>query len=257
MATGNFWVPKVLEMVVRYKSGFDVVIYTSDGSLFSANVDLKDVHINNPRPAFISKNFISFNEVCVDVDVGSIFRDTFVVEKLFLDINCISIVRNTSGVTNIGMFVKNLTVSDEGQNKEQNNVAEVNVEQTRAKQFLIRHAIIKLGTVRIIDDSGAYNEKIYTINYGKELFDIHNVEEIQTILIHDLSKYGVSVLIDSVIDFIFQFPGMKHGIKGLHFMENTSKGVIGGAKKASHGLFKGAQESVKGSLNGLKKLFGQ
>lgn len=257
LATGNFWVPRVLEMVLRSKSGFNVDINSSDGSLFSANVDLRDISIDNPKPMFYNKNFISINEACVDVDVGSVFSDTFVVEKLFLDINCISIVKNSEGNTNIGVFVKNLTESNDTSNNEQINTNEDKAEYAKAKNFLIKHAIIKLGAVRIIDDSDISKSKIYTINYDKELFDIRSVDEIQAILIKDLGKYGIGIVLDSILDFMFQFPGMKHGIKGLNFMKNTSKGVIGGAKEASKGVLKGAQEGIKGSFNGLRKLFGQ
>lgn len=238
LGTGNFWLPKVTELFLRAKSGFNVSIYESDGSLFSANIDFKGLLIENPRDVFSDRNFISFNECAVDIDMNSIFSDTFVVERMVLDIDDITIVKNVDGSSNVSLFIKNITSEKNSGSKSSRDLTVTDEKKSRYNGFVVQEVLIKLGTVHIIDELPVPVErKVYTINYEKELKNVQSLDEIQAVITRDLSRYGVELLLESVTKSIFNLPGLRHG---HHAAKGGVRGVTAGAK---------------GIFNGIKSIF--
>ena len=257
LATSNIWIPRALKSVVYRNSGFPTTIEKSKGTLFEGRVDLRDLQIKNPYPMFQHNEFININKVVADVDMSTILSRNICFEEVILDLESITLVKNSDGQSNVSYFVENFkkkfgTNDNNTSNKKQKSKNK-NSDTQSSRSIAMQKLYLRIGTVNVINEADGTSQT-YTINYSKTFSDVTNFKLVTAQLAVDLSKYGISMLFDSVLSAI---PGMPDiAVDGIIKAKNISVEKIGDvSSKISEKAGKAGKTLKKGISSGLKKLF--
>jgi hypothetical protein len=242
LASGNIWLPYVVRWQVHSKTGFRAHIDSSCGSLFRGHLDFRDFDILNPKNKFNNNAFVSFNELTADVNLRSLLTGTVVLDKIVIDIDNITLIKNADGVYNCQHFVKNIsrpTPAKTAPVKNKSNSRGKNVPAGgNAKKMCLKKVAFTLKSVKIIDESGAEPAKEYSLNYRRKFTNIEDANAIIKPLMADLSKYGVSLFVQSVFDSVLHMPGVDQVTDGVMTIKDISKGTIRDIETGIKHLFK-------------------
>jgi hypothetical protein len=255
LLTGNFWLPKITEIVVGKMSGFEVAVEKSDGSLFRGRIDIEDFKIKNPRPIFKNENFLKFNRLTADIDMGSLVTNEIVVEELAIDIDAISIVKNANGTSNYLLFGKNLLShfpKDKSSEKKVSSMEkspkskQKNSTNKKKKSLCLRKFVLSIGTVRIIDEASNSRQE-FKANYSREFTNIRDFSSLKIALIADLGRYGLSMLVDPIISTVTGLPNasIDEIIKIKDFPSETVNKVGSAAGSIGDTIGKGVKKLFK------------
>lgn len=204
LLVGNLWIPTVLENVLTKMSGFKTSVGKSRGSMFRGRFNLKDLKMKNPDSLFHSKDFISINNIVADVDISSLWKDTVVIKKIVLDIDDLTTVTNAKGKNNYIILVKNLEQKNQATKKEAPRKVGTR-KHSPEKPVLIKKLTLSISTVHVIDEH-KNSSREYKINYCKEFHNVTDFAKVERQLIGDLGKFGISIMIDSIISSIPAVP---------------------------------------------------
>jgi uncharacterized protein involved in outer membrane biogenesis len=233
-------------MVVTKLLGFPTTIGSSCGALFKGCVDFRDLKIKNPSEVFQDENFVSLNRLSVDVSIPSLNKDAIVFEQFCADISDITIISNTNGI-NGSLFVKTLQNLASAQLPKPTSSSK----KTEEKSFIIEKFTIGLGTVRFVDESKK-TTKEYKINYFREFKNVRDFSELGRQLISDLQKYGLTMILDTVVSSIINLPGV--AIEGILNVVDKAKDV---PLKAVEKVGDTIGQAGSGVVTGIKKILGQ
>jgi hypothetical protein len=199
LSAGNFWIPTALGSILTNVSGFKTSIGKSNGSIFRGRFDLKDLKMKNPD-LFLSKDFISINNIVTDVNVSSLWKDTIVVEEIVLDVDDLTMVTNGEGESNYTILVKNFGQGDQATLKKESNTSDTEKHSPK-KSVLIKNLTLSISTVHVVDERKNLSRE-YKIDYRKEFHNVTDFAKIGKQLIDDLGKFGIFIIIDSIISSI-------------------------------------------------------
>lgn len=250
MACGNWWIPPTTSCVLTKLSGFKTTLSGSHGNLFKGRIDCRDINIHNPKTTFQYDNFIRANSIVADVDMTSLIKDTIVIEELTIDIDAISLVKDKNGTSNYSLFSQNISQFIPSNEKTDTNTKSTSSTSNK-KSIFIKKLTIALGKVDNIDEQKG-TKKIYTINYRREFTDVSNFSKLGIQLAGDLGKYGLSIIIDSVISSVSDLGGV--AVDSVKSIKNTTLDAAGTATKSIESGLKKTGNSVS---SGFKKLFGK
>lgn len=222
LACGNFWLPWIIRWQTHSLTGFSAKIESSRGSLFKGYVDLRELAINNPSDRFNESSFISFNELGIDVKLTSIPTNVVILEKVIIDIDTITLVKNIDGTYNYSVFIDN--INDSFDNEKSSTTAS-SKEKTLTKKLHIEKLTFAIKSVKIIDEkTGNVNE--YSIKYEREFSNIDDISSLIKPLVTDLGKYGLSAFIQSTFQSVLELPGISQATDGLTKVKDVSKDTI-------------------------------
>jgi uncharacterized protein involved in outer membrane biogenesis len=242
IASGNCWLPWIVKGQVKSRTGFNADIGSSRGSLFKGYIDFRDFSISNPKDAFTARDFLSLNELAADIKLRSLPTNTIVLERIVIDIDNITLVKNANGAYNCQLFVKNISKENQG-----NNTAKINdnkaddkstADEKVSKKVPLGKVLFAIKSAKIIDESVEGSVKEFSLNYRREFSNIDDISDVIKPLISDLSKYGLSVLIQSTFDSILRLPVIEQATGGLINAKDVSKDVIEDIGGGFKGLFK-------------------
>lgn len=242
LACGNLWLPRVASWQIRSLTGFDTTIQSSRGSLFRGYVDFRDMSIKNPAKQFNESTFISFNDLGVDIDMTSIFKDTIVFESIVLDIDSITVVKNAEGDHNYSVFIEKIGESknnkDSGNEKPKaSTVAKTSEKKKKPeKNFTIDKLVLSIRSVKTIDESTG-TVKEYPIKYRREFSNVSAPSSLVAPLVADLSVYGLGALIQSTIKSIGELPGVEQIKDGLTKVKDVSTDTVKNIGSKVKGIF--------------------
>ncbi len=242
LACGNLWLPRVASWQIRSLTGFDTTIQSSRGSLFRGYVDFRDMSIKNPAKQFNESTFISFNDLGVDIDMTSIFKDTIVFESIVLDIDSITVVKNAEGDHNYSVFIEKISESknskDSGNEKRKTaTVAKTSEKKKKPeKNFTIDKLVLSIRSVKTIDESTG-TVKEYPIKYRREFSNVSAPSSLVAPLVADLSVYGLGALIQSTIKSIGELPGVEQIKDGLTKVKDVSTDTVKNIGSKVKGIF--------------------
>lgn len=248
MASSNWWMPPTTGHVLTKLSGFQTTLSGSHGNLFKGRIDCRDINIHNPKTTFQYDNFIRANAIVADVDMTSLMKDTIVIEELTIDLDTISLVKDRNGTSNYSLFAKNLsenTSSDKSSEQSKSTTS-----SSHKKSVFIKKLTIALGRVDNIDEQKG-SKKTYTINYRREFSDVSNFSNLGVQLVGDLGKYGLSIILDSVISSVSDLGGI--AVDSMKSIKNTT---LDAAESATKSIESGLKKTGDSVSSGFKKLFG-
>ncbi|MDR2779223.1 MAG: AsmA family protein [Puniceicoccales bacterium] len=206
LLAGNFWIPTVVETTLTKMSEFKTSVGNSSGSIFRGRLDLKDFKIKNPNFLFQAEDFVSINNIVIDIDVMSLWKDTIVIEEVILNIDDLSMVTNGNGEDNYTLFVKNLKQAVKVPKEAADKTANTQ-KHGRKKSILIKNLTLSISTVHAIDER-KNSSREYKIDYCNEFHDITDFSKLGLQLVGDLGKFGISIMIDSIISSIPMVPSI-------------------------------------------------
>lgn len=250
MASSNWWIPQTTSHILTKLSGFKTILSGSHGNLFKGRVDCRDINIYNPKTTFKYDNFIRANSIVVDVDMTSLLKDTIVIEELTIDIDRISMVKDKDGTPNYTLFSQNISQHIPS-SKETDTTTNSTSGTSNKKAIFIKKLTIALGKVDNINEKKGAS-KTYDINYRREFTDISNFSKLGMQLVGDLGKYGLSIIIDSVISSVSDLGGA--AIDGINSITNKTLDTAGTATKSIGSGLKNTGDNIS---SGIKKLFGK
>lgn len=250
MASSNWWIPQTTSHILTKLSGFKTILSGSHGNLFKGRVDCRDINIYNPATTFKYDNFIRANSIVVDVDMTSLLKDTIVIEELTIDIDRISVVKDKDGTPNYTLFSQNISQHIQS-SKETDTTTNPTSGTSNKKAIFIKKLTIALGKVDNINEKKG-TSKTYNINYRREFTDISNFSKLGMQLVGDLRKYGLSIIIDSVISSVSDLGGA--AIDGINSITNKTLDTAGTATKSIGSGLKNTGDNISSAI---KKLFGK
>jgi uncharacterized protein involved in outer membrane biogenesis len=233
LASGNYWLPHIIRWQIRSKTGFRAHIDSSLGSLFRGYFHFRDFDILNPKNKFDSSEFVSIRELSADVSIKSLFTGVIALDKIVLDVNNVTLVKNADGVCNYQIFARGMpsnstpaeSISRENAPKFRKRKANT---KSMAKKIRLGEVVFVLKSVKIIDESGINPVKEYALNYRRKFTDIEDVDTVIKSLTSDLNKYGVSILVQSAFNSILHLPGVNQVTEGITTIKDVSKETIHG-----------------------------
>jgi hypothetical protein len=242
LASGNCWLPYVVGWQIRCKTGFRAHVNSSRGSLFRGYLDFRDFDILNPKGKFDSKSFVSFKELSADVNLRSLFTGTLILDKVVINLDSVTLVKNTDGVYNGQLFAKNTSSHPVISETILNDVSVTRKRKPEARKntgkIHLNKVIFTLKSVKIIDESGTDPTKEFTLNYHRKFTNVEDVNTVIKSLTTDLSKYGVSIFVQSVFNSVLHLPGVDRVTGGITTIKNVSKGTIRDIETGIKHLFK-------------------
>jgi hypothetical protein len=242
LACGNLWLPWAVKWQIKSKTGFTADIESSQGSLFKGYVDLRDLRISNPRDKFETNKFVYFNEFATDIKLGSLFTDTIVIEKIIVDVDNITLVKNAGGIYNCQLFTKSTVAPDPS-----NDEAKINGSENKSKKIAkekvpkkvrLDKVLFTIKSVKIIDESVNCPANEIIINYRREFSNVDDPNKVIKTLLSDLSKYGLSLFIQTTFDSVLHLPGIEQITSGLIKTKDISKDIVSGIGNRLKDLFK-------------------
>jgi hypothetical protein len=239
---GNFWIPKAAETALAKISDLRAIIGKSEGSIFGGPIDLKDLEIKNPNLTFKKEDFISLNEAVAAFNPISLLKDTIVREEMTLDIDDLTVVTNIDDTTNYSVFSKSLQPMDKPSTTTQISKTSANKE----KSILIKNLILSISTVHIVDERKEFSME-HRIDYRREFHDVRDFKKLGVQLVGDLGKFGIYVMIDSLISSIPIVPNI--AIDGIMKIKDISPDTANKTKDV-------AEKVSSGIGNGIRKIFG-
>jgi uncharacterized protein involved in outer membrane biogenesis len=206
----NCWIPTAPESILTNMSGFKTSVGKSNGSIFRRRFDLKDFKMQHPDSLFHSKDFLSINNIVTDVNVSSLWKDTIVVEEIILDIGDLTVVTNGERENNYTVLVKSFEQGGRTTKREASETASkaTDTDKHSSKQsVLIKNLTLSISTIHVVDKCKNLSRE-YKTDYRKEFHDVTDFTQIEKQLIGDLGKFGISVMIDSIISSIPMVPSI-------------------------------------------------
>ncbi|MDR1255697.1 MAG: AsmA family protein [Puniceicoccales bacterium] len=242
LASGNYWLPWVAKWQIKSRTGFGADVESSVGSLFRGCVNFHNFSISNPKDAFESHRFITFNEMATDVRLRSMLTGKIVLENVVLDIGSVTLVKNVNGMYNLQLFAKNIS----GMNRETpsiktdgNKFSDQNAFREKiSPKIHLSKVTFAIGSVKVIDEADRGNAKEYSLNYRREFTNIDDIDSIIKPLVADLSKYGLSIFVQTAFDSVLHIPGLEKIAEGIIKVKDVSKDVVKDVEGGIKGLFK-------------------
>jgi uncharacterized protein involved in outer membrane biogenesis len=233
LASGNYWLPHIVRWQIHSKTGFRAHIDSSLGSLFRGYFHFRDFDILNPKNKFDSGAFVSIRELSADVNMKSLLTGVIALDKIVLNVDSVTLVKNADGVCNYQLFAKGMPSQPASNGPtSRENTPKLRERETDAKsgarKIRLGEVVFALKSVKIVDESGVDPAKEYVLNYRRKFTDIEDVNTVIKSLTSDLSKYGISILVQSAFNSILHLPGVDQVTGGITTIKDISKETIHG-----------------------------
>lgn len=235
-------VPMFISSQIKSRTQYSMDFGNVDIRLFRGFIQLKDVKLQNDKDFPIS-DFIHLNELKIDLDPLSLFRQTVVIEDVILNIKNVAFVENTKKANNLEVFIHRLkdsfghkeTVSEpkvqaeKPQKLAQSEESPATSEPATQKQFVIKHLLIEVHSLTAMVSKGPKDliraDSNWTIS--EEYTDItqDNLHTVTLPLTTELTKRGIGLLGQILIKKTVDIKGLGEGIKNVG--TSTLKGLGG------------------------------
>ena len=163
--------PGIIVSTIQARTGFIVKVEKLSINPFGGQVEIAGAVVENPI-GWPTRDFIALRHFRVEAELLPLFSHRFVTDKLILDVQKLSIVRNQDGVLNTDAFCNGITQTkpDPKQTKKQ---------ESQKTDFLIRHLVLKFDRLAMADYSGKKPlVKEYDLEIERELHDVDSVAKL-------------------------------------------------------------------------------
>ncbi|MDR1595667.1 MAG: hypothetical protein LBR91_01940 [Puniceicoccales bacterium] len=245
LLVGNFWLPKATGFLLGKMSGFPSEIEKSNGALLRGCIDFENCKIKNPE-IFKNENFLTIKRLAVDIKLRGLFKKEIIIQKFVLNIDDITTVKNSGGVSNYSTFVNNLkATSNELGSKfgksDEKKVVPKPADTAQRKQPSIQKLAVAIGTVHVVDESTGMSRE-YEINYSREFVDVNDFKKLTAQLAFDLGKWELSFLADSIVSSVVTLP--TSAIDGVLKAKDVAVDVV---DKTTNAIGTGLKKLLPGS----------
>ncbi|HQU08845.1 MAG: hypothetical protein B7X06_01250 [Verrucomicrobia bacterium 21-51-4] len=201
MATAGLYMPWVLEKFVDYRTGFPMTIKDSRFQLFTADVGLWDVLLQNPD-RFPERGFIDLKALSVKASPLAALGGKIDIDEFIFDLSEITWVKNAKGESNLSAFLESFEEqpAQKPAVKKGAKPAEGGTQEaSEPVPFSAKKIIIRIGKVVMVDYSGSQpTTKVFTLNYSREFDNVTSLDQLIVPLTADFTKLGVQFLTQSL-----------------------------------------------------------
>lgn len=251
----DFWGGSVISKFVENKSGYNTAISSFYKNVFLGKVGLDGLIIQNPD-RYSQKDFVDLNELLVDLEVGSLFKEELVLDKVVLDLEKLTIERTADGKINAKEFGESFAGGDEGEQKEPAEAESEAEEQEPAKShpFLVKEMNLRWSKIKIID----YKQdppliKEYDMAMDHTFYDLRDYNPVLRKVKQDLANLAALFIFDT---FIMDSLNNVIDMDKVNFekLGESIKGVGEGINDTIEDS--NVKEGIKDAVNAFKGLFG-
>lgn len=144
-----FFLPGFITGQVKSRTGFDMKIQRLVVNPFTMNAEIDGLVITNPAAEFKTGDFVNLQAMHAKLELGSLFKDTLVVESAKLSLPSVTVVRPASGTTNVQLFAQRLIGESSAPARQPDKPAE----PSKPLKFLIKKAEIDIGDIVLVTDT--------------------------------------------------------------------------------------------------------
>lgn len=207
------WAPQAIDSWIESKTGFSSTVNSVDLKLFSGVLAIDGIALINP-PYYQTENFMQLNQIAMQMQLNSLFKDRTVYDYVLIDIERITWVKNSQGSINVLEFVNKLRKKKKSTSSivEGETVSERQKDRTSFlnNNYIIKKLIIKVGTIDMVGLPFENDRKNFALEYSKEFVDVTDIESIIHQVIADFAQQGV---VDLTLDVLGN--GMEKGVGKL------------------------------------------
>lgn len=212
----NMWFPSVAKRYIAHKTGFELDIKKSKCSFRKGLIEFSKVSLKNPESDFTQKDCIDLNTFKVEVDWTSLFKSEFLVKKVEIDVDSLTLEKNQLNVNNIVAF-KELLWPKKKENENPGKRLTASFVDTN-KSIFIRSFEVALGTCKLINIVPHRRELKIDIDYRRKFDNVSSLELVFPEIMDDLREYGFSQIMGLMLGTITDFPVVKQ-------VKNTAKKI--------------------------------
>jgi len=223
-------------------------------------VDIKGLKLYNP-PDFKDKVMMDMPEIYVDYDLPAIFKNKIHLEKMVLNLNEFTVVKNEKGVVNLDSL-KVVKSQKTGANPQEEKKA------GKAPEFMIDDIRLKVGKIIYKDYTQGATPKITEVNINLDE-QYKNINDPYTLVSLVLVRSLVNTSIGKMVNL--DVAGLQSSVNKqlLEAQKSVTEAVskaqttltetqkqLENVTKTSGQTVAETQESVKKAAEGLKNIFG-
>jgi len=249
----NAWVPIVIERYVGGRTGFALHIEDSRCNLFNGHFEFRDVLMTNPADRYPVDHALSVEILSLDVHPTDLWKslwngDELVIPNFYLDIDDMTIVRNSQGKLNFAEWIGGLSghedavdtsehAPDECEGNPDNfsyvtpkaSAPSPGRKNVRERPWCIEQLTLHLDTLRWKDfKPEPPQEKSLELFYRHQWAQVRSFQTITDTLLNDLKPYGLSFFLQSILSSFVSLPGLSHLRDSLQVIHATGKRILSG-----------------------------
>lgn len=191
------FLPVLIEDKVEDMTGFRADFDGVEVKLFSGEVRLERARLENPE-SFPSPEFITIEEMRVDIAPSAFLRNKIVIKELVLDISEFGYIKTAQNEINVVRFLDSLRGAGASENLGKGAEMET-------REFLIERFSLRLRSLKIGDffRSSPRIRQIET-NIVLELNDVRDVKQILVPLTRELARSGLASLLGPIAHSVME-----------------------------------------------------
>ncbi|MDR3143458.1 MAG: AsmA family protein [Puniceicoccales bacterium] len=248
----NTWFPFLLERHIENKTGFSLHIDTSRCNLFKGHLEFENILMKNPAARYPTDHALSIEMLEVDIRPSQLWKsfwhnEELLISNIYLDIDDLSIVRNTQGTINFVECFEALS-REKGKKSSPNSSESAATPDNRQDQrsgfsyvstgqksrngkeearWRIEQLTFHLDSLRWQDfKSSKVQEQSFEIFYRHQWTQITSLDTIIHTLLTDFKPYGISLFMRSIFDSLLGLPGISHVHGGVKMLQSLGKKVL-------------------------------
>lgn len=164
--------PGIIVSTIQARTGFVVKIEQLSINPFAGHVAIVGAVAENPA-GWPTKEFVALRRFQVDAEILPLFKHRFVADKVVVDVEKLTLVRNKDGLMNAEAFRNGLI----GAKTEPGPTP--SKKESIKTDFLIRHLVVKFDRLAVSDYSGKKPVlKEYDLQVERELRDVDSVAKL-------------------------------------------------------------------------------
>ena len=163
--------PGIIVSTIQARTGFIVKVQQLSLNPFLGHVEITGAVVENPV-GWPMPEFLSLRHFKVDAELRPFLSHRIVAEKVIIDVEKLSIIRNQAGVMNTDAFRAGIA----GATQDQPNQPKTESQKT---EFLIHHLVLKFDRLAVADYSGKKPLiKEYDLQLERELYEVDSVTKL-------------------------------------------------------------------------------
>ena len=234
----NVLVRKGLEVAVAEATGFPLSVGSLDLGLFRTRVEVGDLRLSNPG-GFEDPRCLRAPRLVADVDVGSLFTDSFHAEEIVLDVAEVVVVKNARGETNLDRLA---ALGDGGKG---DPAGDGRRGKGKPRKWRCDRLHLKVGKVVLLDYSkakgGKPREDSWDLGIDETFRDIDGPGKIARLLVLRILEKAPLRLVN------VSAASLREGLGGV---VDAAGRLLGGSGKGVGGIVEGVGGALEGILGG-------
>jgi len=162
--------PGIIVSTIQARTGFIVKVDQLSINPFGGHVEISGAVVENPV-GWPTPDFLTLRHFKIDAELRPLLSHRFVADKVIIDVETLSLVRNQQSVLNMDSFLSGMAQSKE--------VPDQPKKENQKMDFLIRHLVLKFDRLVMADYSSKKPQiKEYNLQLQREMRGVDSVAKL-------------------------------------------------------------------------------